>query len=459
MEDKRPYKELDGFFSQLPLPDEDGAWADMKQRLDREDDDRVVVLPPFLQGCGGWALLLTGMLAAGLWFYLREPKEKKDSVAQASPVQPTEQLTVPAQPVENGAGTFDQAQKLNRVRADIIAKTEKQKQVKASGLIRTLDFIPASTRENKTAVKKKGVNRHQDPADSERAAQPVSDKEVASTLENKTSDYEPIGVGATGNPQPHMPVSSADSVASLADTTTKQATTPDVDSLQTNPAQKKKPGKRYYTAFGLSLYQQVPLAGQEWNPYNYRGRKGSLADYLPSVYVRLYREGRWFVHSEFRYGAPQYTKEFVYSQQVKSDSFGGLRTSTSYRLKKTYYHQLPLSFNWYLRPRWSVGAGLVYNRFYSAVSEREVRMGFGATPDTLVSKELVQDRGDSLFRASDLQWLLETQYRWKRWSVGARYAQGLQPFIEYTDDQGRPQKEKNHNLNLFIRYELRTRRR
>lgn len=459
MEDKRPYEELDGFFSQLPLPDEDGAWADMKKRLDQEDDDRVVVPAPFLHGCGGWALLLTGMLAAGLWFYLREPKQEKDSVANARPVRPTVQVAVPVPPVENGAGVTIHAPNLGPKQAGVATKSGAHKQVTTSNLSRALGATTVAGEQQVATVKKRPLPNTKRTSVQQKETKPIAEKEVPSTPEDKTSDYEQVGGGAAGNSQPSIPVVGADSVAVPTDTTVKQSATPAADSVQSTPVQKKKPGKRYYTAFGLSLQQQVPLAGQEWTPYNYRGRKGSLADYLPSLYLRLYREGRWFVHTEFRYGAPQYTKEFVYSQQVKSDSIGGLRTSTSYRLKKTYYHQVPLSFNWYVRPRWTVGAGVVFNRFNGAVSEREVRMAGGAISDSLISKELVQDRNDSLFRATDLQWLLETQYRWKRWSVGARYAQGLQPFIEYINDQGQPQKEKNHTLNLFIRYELRPRKR
>ena len=62
--------------------------------------------------------------------------------------------------------------------------------------------------------------------------------------------------------------------------------------------------KHYYFGAGLALHQLIPVAGQKSNPYNSLGRKSSLRDYIPSVYVRLYNDKKWFIQSEFRYGAP-----------------------------------------------------------------------------------------------------------------------------------------------------------
>jgi hypothetical protein len=434
MEDKKPYEQIDGCFSGLPLPDEDGAWADMKKKLDEADDGRVVVLPVLFQGCGGWALLLTGMLAAGLWFYVRQSGGGKESVGAAHLGYPKEQVSIPNNTVEQAAGTTQQELKIDPNPSAARAQSQKTKKEGASDLVRTLEYtsVPSKT-EAATASKRRAADKENLPV--EATEKKITDgRNVPATPDEKLVEDAVVYNGTPVGPPLNSSGPSVDSVSAATDTTALLPANPAADSVQNTPAPKKTFRKKHYVGVGLALQQQAPLAGQQWTPYNYRGRRGSLADYLPSVYLRLYREGRWFLHTEFKYGAPQYTKEFVYSKQEQTDTMGTVRSSTSYRLKKTYYHQWPLSFNWYLHPRWSVGAGLVFNRFYGAVSEREVRLRMGATQDSLVSKTLVQDRGDSLFRTTDLQWLLETQYRWRRWSVGARYAQGLQPFIEYVDD-------------------------
>ena len=43
MSDRLPYEEqLVQQWNDLPLPDEDMAWADMKRRLEEDDDDSII---------------------------------------------------------------------------------------------------------------------------------------------------------------------------------------------------------------------------------------------------------------------------------------------------------------------------------------------------------------------------------------------------------------------------------
>jgi hypothetical protein len=455
MEDNKRHKELDDLFSNLPLPDEDGAWQDMKKRLDEDDDDRFIVLPPFLQGCVGWTLLLALMLGGTLWFFFRDGEGEKALNNKAGQVHQTRNANSPraSEGRVNNQTPVTQTVGVKPVPNATDTASVSKKEISHNGgwatgqpasLVRERRVADHNLEEKaysvfKVGKKKLPVNRKDAPAD------------VAQVIEGPENNKEPQGMRDTvRNEVSQLPLPT-DSVTRQPDTASHKSAV--ADSVKNTPPKKEDPKKKYRLGLGIALQQQVPFDGQEWTPYNYRGRKGSLADYIPSVYLRLYSERKWFVQSEFKYGAPQYTKEFVYSKEIKTDTFG-IRSSTSYRLKKTYYHQLPLSFNVYIKPSWSVGTGVVYNRFYGAVSDREVRMGTAASPDTLVSKELVLDKNESLFRSTNLQWLLETQYRWKRWSVGGRFTEGLQPYIEYVDEQGRAQNERNHSLQMFIRYEL-----
>jgi hypothetical protein len=60
------------------------------------------------------------------------------------------------------------------------------------------------------------------------------------------------------------------------------------------------------------MHQQIPIAGQEWVTYNSLGRTGILSDYIPSINFRMEKQDLWFLQTEFRYGAPQHTKQFAY---------------------------------------------------------------------------------------------------------------------------------------------------
>jgi hypothetical protein len=218
--------------------------------------------------------------------------------------------------------------------------------------------------------------------------------------------------------------------------------------------------KAIFFSAGLGIQQQLPVAGQKLTPYNASGRKASLADYIPSVYFRITKKDKWFLQAEFRYGAPQTTKEFVYDRQIVTDTFPqqpSVTTTTSSKLKKTFYHQLPLTFNYYIQPGWSIGAGIQVNKFSAAVSEREVRSRISGTIiDSVVSKGLVSTKSDtaSAFKKTYLLGVIETQYQRKRFSFGARYSFGLEPYIKFTLPGGTQQQEKSHSVQVFLRYQL-----
>lgn len=152
------------------------------------------------------------------------------------------------------------------------------------------------------------------------------------------------------------------------------------------------------------MHQLIPIAGQKANPYNSQGRKNSLGDYVPSIYVRIYKEKKWFIQGEFRYGAPQYTKDIVFSRINKIDSSGMLNGFEQSRVQKTFYHQLPFSFNYYLAPNLSLGAGASYNRFSKAIIQQETGSASPSQVDSLISQNVViQKKADSNFVTSYMQ--------------------------------------------------------
>ena len=228
------------------------------------------------------------------------------------------------------------------------------------------------------------------------------------------------------------------------------------DSSAVKPA-KPDLKKSYYLSAGIGLQQQIPIAGAQATPYNYYGRKGSLADYIPSVYLRLHREERWFIQGEFRYGAPQLVKEFTYSTQSRNDSGQTRVLTTSLRLKKTFYHQLPLSFNYYVLPNWSVGTGIMYSRFRGAITEQQVsRNDLITQRDTILVKRVIKvpASSDSFFTRSQVNILFQTEYTWRRLSLSLRYTKGLQPFIRYTDPGGQQREQKAQSFEALLRFRL-----
>jgi hypothetical protein len=230
-----------------------------------------------------------------------------------------------------------------------------------------------------------------------------------------------------------------------------------VDLIAEKKPKKDTVSKKLSFSAGIGLQQQLPVGGQQFVPYNSQGRKGTLGDYIPSVYLRMAREGKWFLQSAFRYGAPQYNRETVFRQQVVNDTGQAprFRLTTSSILKKTYYHQLPLTFNYVVLPNWSVGAGIQLNKFSSAIYEEQVLYHDNTTQqDTMKNKTIRTLKRDTAFKKLYFQGVFETQYQRKRFSFGARYTFGLQSYLRFTLPGGNLQEEKNSALQAFLRYRL-----
>lgn len=506
MNERLPYEEhLAGKWNDLPLPDETLAWADMKRRLD-EDEDKPL-LPFWLRGCAGWGLI--GLLVLGLaWWIFRSGKgetsktkqEEVSSVVQQAPgssakdsmrktVNGPEQVAgssrIPADtstagtpfspdPINPESGSQRPDQEINLRPASTQSRGTNNKD--EANRIETGNRKPIirqsgySITAGSTTARRKPVN----PKAERIPGKPTGEQPglIPETMQQQpariTENLPPQLPADTGPEKPTMPVIAAanqkepvpaDSVKQPVKDSAASQTPPVTTSKEKKDKADSSQKQPLSWSAGIGLQQQLPVAGQKWNPYNAQGRKGTLADYIPSVYMRLARPAKWFLQAEFRYGAPQYTKEQVYQQTIVSDTGTAPRFyfRNSSLVKKTYYHQLPLVFNYYLLPHWSAGAGIQWNRFYSAISENERLYHDNILgTDSVFSKTIQRVRADSAtaFKKSFMQGLVETQYQWKRFSFGARYTFGLQPYLEFTLPQGGLQKEKINNLQLFIRFEL-----
>lgn len=459
------------------LPDENMAWADMRRRLDEDEERRPIAW--WRWGCLGWALL--GLLVAGAGWYFLQPQQwfsnnqKNESVIPKQDQLPTNtiQQEKGKQPVvgqpndEEPTGTKpsidsadqqkEEGQVLNKEKpipspvlkpltkesGNIAMQSGEGKKQKKT--IRKKENLPAKTSK---------ISKEENKPEPETINQ--TDNIVKDTAEKKSDPLSPKPVTQPVLKNDTVQVKQKDTVAVQKPIQKKDSVI--VTKEKDEKAQEQKEKTPFVFSAGLGLHQQIPLSGQTFTPYSSQGRKASLADYLPSVYLRLEKEKKWFLQGEFRYGAPQYTKQFVYRQRLVPDTGSNPQysTLTSYGLKKTFYHQLPLTFHYFIRPGWSIGAGMQWNLFKSAIAEREINRKNNFTQtDSIVSRSIFkEDTAGSIFKKTYWQAVVETQYKWKRFSFGARYAFGLQPYIQFTLPGQPRREERNHALQLFIRYEL-----
>lgn len=459
----------------FPMPDENLAWADMRRRLDEDEERRPIAW--WRWGCLGWALL--GILAVGAGWYFLQPQKwfsRNNKSDQAITIQKTNTSNNYLQEKGQQPTTDTSNGEKNTSKQPLTEETIEKGKLNIENVTpKPSPVNPPVIREKKNTIMMSGDKKKQNKANS-KSQQPTSPVTKVPYQENneeqkKINQQDPLPTETKGNTndsalkvQPSQPVIKQDTtILKQTDTIARQKPVTQTDStLEKSENEKKEQKEKDKTPFvfsaGLGLHQQLPLAGQTFTPYSAQGRKGSLADYLPSVYLRLEKEKKWFLQGEFRYGAPQYTKQFTYRQQLVPDTGSNPQysTLTTYGLKKTFYHQLPLTFHYFIRPGWSIGAGMQWNLFKSAVAEREINRKNNFTQtDSIVSRSIFrEDTAGTVFRKTYWQAVIETQYKLKRFSFGARYAVGLQPYIQFTLP-GQPQRqEKNHALQLFIRYEL-----
>ena len=214
-----------------------------------------------------------------------------------------------------------------------------------------------------------------------------------------------------------------------------------------------KPKRRLFST-GIALQHSLPVSGQKPVAYGYNA--GSiLADYIPSVWLRYERPKRWFFQGEFIYSAPQLVKEFAYSRQTRPDT-GFTSVTTVLRMKKTFFHQIPLSFNYYIKSTWSLGAGVGYAWLQGAITERDIirNTSQGQIIDESNIVPINRFTDSFLYRSRSFL-LFQTEYKWKRLSAGIKFTRDLQSFITYTAPDGRLIDKKNAALSVVLRFRIR----
>lgn len=444
MSDRLPYEEMDRQFNDLPLPDEDASWQKMKELLDDDDDD-IIPPPVFLRSCMGWGiLLLIGLIVA--WLVIRPEKRgsENDKTKNISSVKLKEKNIDKTNSVEKKNITTIPANETSK--QEIIA-LPKQKE--------THRFIESPLTRQQVEVTSIKIISQSGKDQRRKAQRKISTDRERSTESPNIVTENKINSKAKGNgPDTTSVIAIHPEVSKTIDSSkTENLAQPGDTAIR---KKKTSPQKKLFLIVGMGEQQQIPIAGQTAVPYSHYGRKSSLSDYVPSAFVQLQKEKKWFLQGEFRYGAPQSVKEFSFNRKTKLDTFTNNITITTQRLKKTYYHQLPLSFNYYVLPNLSIGVGGVYSRFFGAITEREITTYNALTQTVSNVKQIIPIRHftDSFLYKTQVHALLQADYQWRKFSVGLRYTRDIQPYIKYTRPDGTVDEEKNQSLQFIVRYRL-----
>lgn len=472
MSSKLPYEDtFEKKMNDLPSENEDTSWQKMKHLLDENDNDNRGVFSNRMK----LGILILLLLLTGLWLILEFSKttNKKAITATGADVKAQQKTAgkqfanpknqaritkpiagnVPKQKRENNGENTDSDITVNdrvlKTTATAKHKLNRKQQLKLS-LAKSISKQYegeqyAVSRSNKYGVQKRSV-----PGDG--GANTTTDGNPKNTNKKEVSGSTEKEIAGSLN-KLSMPPNQAE-VMPNADSAALEA----VATKDKNAGQKPMVPKisKYIISGGIGLQQQLPVAGQKIVPYGYNGNKNPFSDYIPSLYLRLEKENKWFIQGEFVYSAPQLVKEFPYSKQTQANNFGVTISTTTLNLKKTFYNAVPFSFNYYIQPKWSLGIGGVYSWLHGAVIEREITTTNVQTQAQSVSKQIVPIKGytDSFLYRSHIYLLLQTDYAWRRFSAGLRYRRDMQPYIKYTKPDGTINTEKASSLEFILRFRI-----
>jgi hypothetical protein len=494
MNERLPYEEqLANKLADIPLPVEDMGWEAMRKMLEDDADDGVVP-PPANTGCrkwllGGLLLLLIAGITFGVYKMVQgrkgEENAKNSSPGSSDSAVGKGAIAYPGTGVKNDKGeTANVNNGGNSELPDSLSKAGLQYHVATNDTLTAKSALKFTAKrsplEGVADGKKRAAGTNAFGSGKKMKAGVIA----GSSINGKTEviDEENIDTATeikgkltdvVGKKKKHKRKAIKDlpvlhvvgDVVKTQEINVEQIKHPPLQTGKKGPVMMELlegkitdlvvlPQQVYFTT-GIAMQQLIPVDGQKASPYNAFGRKGSLGDYIPSFYFRLHHNKK-FLQVEFKYGAPQYTKDIAYSTKIISyDSTTQTTSSTVSRVNKTYYHQVPVSIHYNVLPGLQVGAGAVWNHFQSAVVTQQGHRGNAVTgADSLVSSKIIDVKSDSAFAKTYWQFMLETQYQWKRFSFGARYAWGITPYITYTTPTGQTKNERNASLNLFIRYDL-----
>ncbi|RYY88913.1 MAG: hypothetical protein EOO15_07760 [Chitinophagaceae bacterium] len=512
MSKQTPFEELDQRWSDLPLPDADASWKDMNALLDEEDRKRIPpILPTFLSGCAGWGLLLLVLSvgAIGLyWNYQKdpvapgargsvpsvagpsqppgaEPATGSDRPGESSPTQST--TTPPTSGVPTAAPTETGTPTLNANPAGTISpanptavatKKDLQSHQKTAPVhpVTGADKPVKSTRRptvvakirNKTAITSPAipVAKAGSPKGSKSPANAGTDvpgnegRDAATPVEKVpgTSAATVVVTPPGGRKEKEPGVVTAPAAPDSVAKTTAVTPLPAGDSAtiaKSAEAAKKKANRAPWFSAGVGISQAIPVAGQQGSTGNYQGKANPFTEHVPSAWIRAHK-GRWFLQGEVRFNAPQLLPGFAFTQKTIFDTAAHAVQTDRQQLRKAWYHQFPLTVNYQVLPRWSIGTGMQWSVLYRAAGERRTlrRDLSSSQPKESIVGFQVPGYRDSFLYKSQWQFVVQTEWNWRRWGLGLRYRSDLEPFMRYTRPDGEVLDVRNEAFEATLRFRL-----
>ena len=496
-EQQRYEKHLAEKFQQLPVPDVETNWQQMKLLLDKE-----------MPRGGGYWRWITGvgillLMLGGTWLFIS--RQDNGTVAGTGPGK---QIDVPVKEIPSDPGlarSSDRtAQSKDKTIPDIERKSEKNdsqlsNETKTGNIEKTLpntdqninstsgssDKLNSTTgnldRDKGTGQKS---NRYPRTGNSiePRSSAPVSteridDKEFPEgTI--RTSDLSPdrsndISLKSSTPRYQLQNTASEFEINKLAGETIKQnysslLADKNAENLKAQKsASKSKTAKsralaaveNRTLAIGLSLPMGFPLGDQKPGAYNINAKPNTVSDFLPVPHLQYHLNSKLYLQTEVQLMNPQFIQPvLLYENKTDFPSTNTVRYNSVYA-KKLYYFNLPVGIHYSPFEHFYLGTGLQFSSLVSGVAmHEETSFVIGTGTRNLLSQTYTRFKNDSISNRidnSEFRLMLDANYYWKQFTVGLRYNQALSNYVSFRLNNVTPLfQDKNKSLQFYLRYNL-----
>jgi hypothetical protein len=498
-EQQRYEKHLAEKFQQLPVPDVEPNWQQMKVLLDKE-----------MPHGGGYWRWITGvgillLMLGGTWLFIsrqdngnmagtkpnQQSETEKKEAPSASSITKSSDKTVEnkeqnVSDVEAVADNNDQL--FNKTKTANIEKTlpNTDSSNTTSGLTDKINYDTKSLSPNKNNVSKK--NTPASRTDNGRALGSGQNEAVLSSgpIDSKQSSRQNAGV--TGrSPDVYDELSlkvsvpryelqnhvSEFEVNKLAGEEIKQEYSSllaqkNSENLKTQKSvSKTKTAKskawaavaNRTVALGLSLPLGFPLGDQKPGPYNINAKPNTVSDFLPVPHLQYHLNNKVYLQTELQIANPQFIQPvLLFQNRTVYPSTNTVHSSSVYA-KKLYYFNVPVGIHYSPFEHFYLGTGLQFSSLLSGVAmQEETSSVIGSGTTNMLAQEYTKFKNDSISNMmdnSEFRLMLDANYYWKQFTVGLRYNQAFSNYISFKLNPTTPYfQDKNKSLQFYLRYNL-----
>jgi hypothetical protein len=211
-------------------------------------------------------------------------------------------------------------------------------------------------------------------------------------------------------------------------------------------------------AVGLSLPLGFPLGDQKPGPYNINAKANTVSDFLPVPHLQYHINNKVYLQTELQVANPQFIQPVLMYQDKAYQSTSTIHYNSTYA-KKLYYFNVPFGIHYSPFEHFYLGTGLQFSTFISGVAmyeESSSVIGSGTT--SILSQSYTKFKNDSLSSMidnSEFRLMLDANYYWKQFTVGLRYNQALSNYVSFKLNNTTPLfTDKNKSLQFYLRYNL-----